>query len=87
MRIPRRHDRLYVRSALATLAFYGTVLAVCAAAGYALGVYALAGLAGLLLWLYRGPLFGATKWPEKIDVGRLVEDERARTRQPVDSAP
>jgi hypothetical protein len=74
----RRDDPRYVRSALATLAFYASVLALLAAAGFYLRWGALAGLGGLLLWLYRGPLFGAERWPERLDVGRLLERERER---------
>jgi hypothetical protein len=75
----RRDDRLYAQSALATLAFYAGVLAVCAAAGYFLRGWALAGLGGLLLWLYRGPLFGAERWPARLDVEALIREERAKT--------
>src|SRR5947208_1444160 len=70
----RRDDPRYVKSAIATVAFYAAVLAACAAAGFFLRGWALAGLAALVLWLYRGPLFGAARWPAP-----LVEDEIFQT--------
>jgi hypothetical protein len=77
----RRDDPLYVRSALATLAFYGGVLALCALAGYALGWAALALLAALLVWLYRGTLFpGAETGEPRVDVERLLREELVRER-------
>jgi hypothetical protein len=77
----RRDDPQYVRSALATIAFYGSVLALLAAAGWYLRWLALGALAALLAWLYRGPLFGAERWPAKVDVERLFERERAREHE------
>jgi len=80
----RRDDRLYIRSALATLAFYAALLATLAAIGYFLRWIALAGLGALLVWLYRGAIFGAERWPEKIDVERLFEHENERRAERVD---
>ncbi len=71
----RRDDPYYVRSALATLVFYGSLVAVVSALGYVLRGYALAALGALLLYLYRGPLFGLSRWPERVDVERLFEHE------------
>ena len=74
----RRDDPRYVKSAIATVAFYAAVLAACAAAGFFLRGWALAGLAALVLWLYRGPLFGAARWPAPLDVDEMIRAERAR---------
>lgn len=80
MKRRRRDDPYYVRSALVSLAFYAGLLVLLFGLGWLLGWYALAGLGALLLWLYRGTLFGLSKWPTPLDVEKLIEQERARTR-------
>jgi hypothetical protein len=82
----RRDDRYYVTSAIATLVFYAGVLAACAAAGLVLGFLAIAGLAVLLAWLYRGRLFGLWRWPAPLDIDALIRRERARATEPRETA-
>jgi fatty acid desaturase len=72
----RRDDPYYVRSALATLAFYAALLGLLAIGGWTLGWRFGALVAGLFLWMYRGALFGLYRWPPKADVERLLERER-----------
>ena len=74
--IRRRDDPYYARSALATLAFYASLLALLLAGGWLLGSAFGAALVALLAWLYRGPLLGVTRWPARLDVARLLERER-----------
>lgn len=74
----RRDDPRYVRSALATLLFYGSLLAALATLAYFLRFGFVAALVALLLWLYRGPLFGLWRAPPRADVERLIREERER---------
>lgn len=66
----RRGDGYYIRSLLATIAFYAAVLALLAAAGW----WALAATGAFLTWVY----FRAERWPPKVDVERLAREEAER---------
>ncbi len=77
-RLRRRDDPRYIRSAAATLLFYLSLLALLVALGWFLRLWFAAALGALVVWLYRGPLFGADRWPPTVDVERLVREERER---------